>query len=111
MKSGRFSTAAKCSGAVPSAVARPALRMTSFMVLMETLVGSVSIAVGGCGAAGSIAVLAPARAAREYAARRMRLGPVLLDAERLSFARAQRTDATQHFAVLCHLHSAPMGEF
>ena len=48
---------------------------------------------------------------RAYAARRMRLGPVLLDAERLSFARAQRTDATQHFAVLCHLHSAPMGEF
>ena len=40
----------------------------------------------------------------------MRLRPVLLDAERLSFARAQRTDATQHFAVLCHLHSAPMGD-
>ena len=78
--------------------------MTSFMVLMETLVGSVSIAVGGCGAAGSIAVLAPARAAREYAARRMRLGPVLLDAERLSFARAQRT-AMQRSTLLCSVTS------
>ena len=39
-----------------SAVARPALRIVSFMVLMETLVGSVSIA------AGAAASMAKARA-------------------------------------------------
>ena len=76
--------------------------MISFMVFMETLV-SVSIAVGGCGAAGSIAFKWPCGASVGGEANA--LGTGSLAALSAAVSQAQRTAMQRSTAVLSHLHS------